>query len=201
MNTLSTTNYDYAEARKAGQAQTEGCQVSISPNHLLTSTWDDVSPGLSRLICAMSVPQDRVEDVLQDVYLISLQKSPKNLDADGLRQWLFRVTVNRCNLEHRRRRRWKAVWSSVTRLLPIATNQRGNEDAASQNERRRLIQQGLESLPDLLRSVLVLRYFSEFNSKEIGAILELPHPTVRSHLRRGRQLLATELRQMGFEDE
>ncbi len=149
----------------------------------------------------MGIPRDRVEDVLQDVYLVSWQKAPRNLENAALHRWLFRVTANRCNLEHRRKRRWRAVWAGVARVLPVASDQRGAEKAASDGEERRLIQSTLDALPPLLRSVLVLRYFSEFNATEIGAILELPASTVRGHLRRGRRLLASNLRRMGLGDE
>jgi DNA-directed RNA polymerase specialized sigma24 family protein len=50
-----------------------------------------------------------------------------------------------------------------------------------------------------VRTILVLRYFAEFDSKEIAKILEMPDSTVRSHLRAGRQQLALELKRAGYQ--
>jgi DNA-directed RNA polymerase specialized sigma24 family protein len=49
-----------------------------------------------------------------------------------------------------------------------------------------------------MRSILVLRYFTGLDSREIGRILEMPDSTVRSRLRAARQRLALELRRAGY---
>jgi RNA polymerase sigma factor (sigma-70 family) len=59
----------------------------------------------------------------------------------------------------------------------------------------------LDGLEPALRSVLVLRYFAELDSKEIGNILGLPDSTVRSRLRAARRKLAWELKRAGYRDD
>ncbi len=181
---MSAYQLKIATAGRPGRVQADRCGVLDLSQEALKSVWNEIAPELYRLICAMGISGDRVEDILQDVYLVSHQKSPKKVENADLRRWLFRVTANRCNLEHRRQRRWRVVWANVARIWPVATDHRDAENAASHDEQRRLIQDALDALPPPLRSVLVLRYFSDFNSKEIGSILELPDSTVRSHLRR-----------------
>ncbi len=92
-----------------GREEANRCGVTESPRELLESVWNDTASELSRLASAMGLPVERVQDVLQDVYLVGLQKCPRVVGRDELRRWLFRVTVNRCNLEHRRGHRWQAV--------------------------------------------------------------------------------------------
>ena len=58
---------------------------------------------------------DQAADVLQDVYLMAIHKPPVIEEAEELLRWLFRVTVNRCHLEHRRTSRWRGLWSSLAR--------------------------------------------------------------------------------------
>ena len=69
-------------------------------------------------------------------------------------------------------------------------------------EKRRTWSGGALGRLDLpMRTILVLRYFAEFDSKEIAKILDMPDSTVRSHLRTGRQQLALELKRAGYQHD
>ena len=167
----------------------------------LRSVWDQLGPKLARLACAMGIDPTRAEDVLQDVYLAAWQHEPREADRDDLRRWLYRVTVNRCNLEHRRRTRRTRVLRRLARLWAGSSQSDDAADSACRQEERELVRRALEGLEPGLRSVLVLRYFSELDSKEIGRILGVPDSTVRSRLRTARRKLACELRRMGYRNE
>ncbi len=170
---------------------------------LLRSVWDEAAAELARMVAALGVPASRAEDLLQEVYLTAWEKSPPGLDATELRRWLFRVAINRCHLEHRRHARWWSAFRGLTRLLVVGRRNEGNDaaDVAEKNEETALVRRALERLEPRMRSVLVLRYFAEFDSTEIGRVLRLPDSTVRSHLRVARQELALELRRAGYRHE
>ena len=173
-----------------------------SARDLLRSTWDETAPQLSQLVCAMGIAPGRAEDVVQDVYLTAWRKAPVGIGRENLRRWLLRVTTNRCNLEHRRQTRWRNVLQTLTGLWS-GSNSVGDPvvDTVSRREQHELVRHGLDRLEPRLRSILVLRYFAELDSKEIGSILELSDSTVRSHLRTARRQLALELKRAGYRDE
>jgi RNA polymerase sigma-70 factor (ECF subfamily) len=158
---------------------------------------------LARLLRAMGIPAAKVDDLLQDVYLSAWQKQPPGLAPGELRRWLFRVALNRCNLEHRVQSRWQRLW----RRWVGQSEPGGNHaalgstvlDAACRQEDKELVRGALGRLEPKVRSILVLRYFAEFDSTEIAKILEMPDSTVRSHLRAGRQQLALELKRAGYQ--
>jgi RNA polymerase sigma-70 factor (ECF subfamily) len=52
------------------------------------------------------------------------------------------------------------------------------------------VRRTLRELDGELATVLVLRYFCDFDSREIGEMLQLPPATVRSRLRAARKRLA-----------
>ena len=168
---------------------------------LLESVWDEAAPALARVACAIGLDGDRVDDVLQDVFLTAWKKCPNSVDRGELRRWLFRVTINRCNLEHRRRANWRKVLNGLARSWTNRRNVRDPADNAAQTEEQNLIRRCLDTLEPQLRSVLVLRYFAEFNSREIGKILKQSDSTVRSQLRTARRQLAQELRRAGYSHE
>jgi RNA polymerase sigma-70 factor (ECF subfamily) len=173
--------------------------VRESAQELLQSVWDELAGDLSRLVCALGIDPGRAQDVLQDVHVAAWQKCPAEADQADLRHWLLRVTVNRCNLEHRRRARWRTALDGLVRLWSRSEDAGDPAELVSQGEERQLVRRALERLAPELRSVLVLRYFAGFDSKEIGRILELPDATVRSRLRAARKRLAMELKRSGYE--
>lgn len=167
-----------------------------SAHEMLRSVWDGAGPQLSRLICALGIAPGHAEDVLQDVYLTAWRKAPPGMEPEDMRRWLTRVAINRCHLEHRRRTRWRNVLRTLT--LRRRDPPEGAVEAVARGEQAEVVRRALGRLPHRLRSILVLRYFAELDSKEIGQILQLPDSTVRSHLRTGRQRLAMELRRTGL---
>jgi len=168
---------------------------------LLSGVWDSAAEDLLRLILAMGIDRGRAEDALHDVYLTARQKAPAGLGGVELRRWLFRVTTNRCNLEHRRRARWRGAFRGLVRRWRQSRGEAQPADAAARSEERELVAQALDRMKPLHRSVLVLRYFQGLDSKEIGRILDMPDSTVRSHLRVARKILADELTRAGYRDE
>ena len=166
----------------------------------LSAIWQEAVGELKKLVAALGCGQ-AVEDILQDVYLTALQKKPYGLDQVPLRCWLFRVTINRCHLENRKRvLRRKTLLTLAER--PDKKNRHGcvSENVA-RNERYKAVQSALEGLDQLDRAPLVLRYFHDMNSSQIAEILEIPDSTVRSRLRRARMKLATVLRKEGYDHE
>jgi RNA polymerase sigma-70 factor (ECF subfamily) len=118
-------------------------------------------------------------------------------DVEGCRRWLFRVAINRCHLEHRRKQRWQAVWERLHRVWAEFVSSNA-ADAAVGNEEQDALRLALRRLPTELRHPIVLRYYCDLNSTDIGQILGVPAATVRGHLSAARRRLAEALREAGF---
>jgi RNA polymerase sigma factor (sigma-70 family) len=170
---------------------------------MLEAVWADTSLELSRLASSMGINADRIEDVIHDVFHLAWTRGAKCGSHDQIRRWLVRVTINHCNLLHRRQHRWRRAWTQMVRIRETFLSPRdvsGHENALT-NDDRQLVTLALDELPPKQRNVLVLRYFQGYDSTTIGRILEMPPTTVRSHLRKARMTLASQLRKVGYEDE
>jgi len=158
---------------------------------LLDEVWSSSADRLSRLVLAMGVRGVQAADVLQDVYVTTLQTPPAIASEAELLRWLFRVTVNRCQLEHRRRSRWQRLWSN------LAATWRSESPAVSaaavDGELKLDVARALATLSEDDRALVAMRYFSELNSREIADIVGRPEATIRSRLRAARRKLAEEL--------
>jgi RNA polymerase sigma-70 factor (ECF subfamily) len=160
------------------------------------AVWQEAKDELRRLALALGVGSGRVDDVLQDVYLAATEAGQRAWEDGGQRRWLFRVTINRCRLEHRRRRAWQGVWEKLRRVWTPPESVDASKMAAHDEEVAAL-RAALADLEPELRIPVVLRYFSELDSSEIGRLLDLPASTVRGQLRIARQRLAVALRRAG----
>jgi RNA polymerase sigma-70 factor, ECF subfamily len=175
--------------------------VHVSDAENLGAAWEELRPELLRLVRAMGVGSANVDDILQEVYLAARENCPKPWTFEDLRKWLIRVTVNRCRLEHRQTGRWKRMFLGLTQLIHRHGRNASAVDVLCRDEERQQVRQALQSLDADLRSILVLRYFAELDSTEIGKIFDLPEATVRGRLRAARQKLAQQLKQAGYQHD
>ncbi|MHC4315972.1 MAG: RNA polymerase sigma factor, partial [Planctomycetota bacterium] len=127
---------------------------------------------LKRIIAGMGLGASDAEDVLQDVVIQALRRAGKyQTKEDGIR-WLIKVTVNRCLMEHRRRR---SFCRRAPEILKRRSETRADLTAADQNvivtEELEIMRETLHELDESLLTPMVLRYFCDLNSREVGRIL------------------------------
>jgi RNA polymerase sigma-70 factor, ECF subfamily len=121
--------------------------------------------------------RDRAEEIAQEVFLklygaLGEIESPAHLTF-----WLRRVTANRC-IDESRRGRWRIV------TLDEANDVARDADYTDPLLSRKLGQM-LQRLPAPQRLAITMRYQEGLEPSEIGAVLDMPLNTVKSHLRRG----------------
>ena len=160
---------------------------------------------LKRIIAGMGLNASDGEDVLQDVSIRALKQkrgdSQTDLSSreDNVR-WLIKVTVNRCLMEHRRRRTFsRHAQEILKRRQKAKTASRATDEKVIIAEELEIVRESLKKLDDSLLAPMVLRYFCDLNSKEIGEILDISPSTVRSRLREARMILAKGLLERGVE--
>lgn len=155
---------------------------------------------LKRIVAGMGLGGSDGEDILQDVSIQTLKQAEKYRNADEAVRWLIKVTVNQCLKEHRRRRRFSRAACEILKRQPeTKTHAAGTDEKVIEAEELEMVRESLQGLDASLLTPVVLRYFCELNSKEIGEILSLSPSTVRSRLREGRMVLAKKLLQRGIE--
>ena len=121
--------------------------------------------------------RDRAEEIAQEVFL-KLYASVGEIESPAhLLFWLRRVTAHRC-IDESRRGRWRIVTLDEATDVAVPAS-----DADPFLARR--IGAMLQRLPAHQRLAITMRYQEELEPSEIGALLDMPINTVKSHLRRG----------------
>jgi len=152
---------------------------------------------LRKVVAGLGLRGGDIDDVLQTVSAKCLNHATTFGNWAQCRRWLIRVTTNECITEYRRTRRTRRhATDIVARRRPAAP---GPIEMAISAEQIEAVQRALDDLDDALLRPLVLRYFADLSSAEIGEILEMPAATVRAALRQGRLALAQALMKRGIE--
>jgi RNA polymerase sigma factor (sigma-70 family) len=153
---------------------------------------------LRRVIAGMGMNAADSEDVLQDVSIGALKQSEKFETKQECVRWLIRVTINQCLAEHRRRRSFRRKAGEILK--------RRQEDKIYQTDKKavlaeelEIVRESLQMLDESLLGPVVLRYFCDMDSQEIGQILEVNPSTIRGRLRDARLVLAKQLLERGVE--
>lgn len=151
---------------------------------------------LKRIVAGMGLGISDAEDILQDVSIKALNRAPKCRTAQEATRWLIKVTVNHCIMEHRRRQRFRRQADEILKRRAEANVAKPDAEAIA-GEELEIVRETLQELDNSLLTVMVLKYFNNLKSAEIGEILGLTGSTVRGLLRHGRMILAKRLIERG----
>jgi len=147
--------------------------------------------------------EDEAHDLAQDALLRLWQMLPTFRGESRFTTWLYRLVVNLGLNRLAHMRRQPAQSPIDERLAVPATGLAADpQEVHTTAELRRLIWQEVDALPDRYRLVITLYYQQECSYQEIADILHMPINTVKTHLARARQALASRLAHIeGVEDD
>lgn len=132
--------------------------------------------------------QADAEDAFQEIFIKLFEKKPKFNDEEHLKAWLIKCTTNHCkNMLSSYWNRLRVSMDDV--VLPI-------EDKKDYD-----LTNYITKLPLKYKAVIYLYYYEGYNSLEISKILNIKEATVRTQLKRGREILKKDLSNGGFGNE
>ena len=121
------------------------------------------------------------QDISQEVFL-KLYRNLGKVEPASITSWLYRVTVNACH-DQRRRRRPSAPFEQAEMLPATGPDP---QQAVTDAERRRILELSLRMLPEKERAALVLRDLEGLSTGEVAQILGSSEVTVRSQVSKAR---------------
>ncbi len=158
----------------------------------------EYAPRIYNLARRMLGSDADAEDVTQDVLLQVVRKLDTFRGESALSTWLHRLTVNAA-LAHRRKRAVHdrhEVSNPLDNFLdngrhkgPVRAWSVEPQQQVLDKETQQLIEQAIAGLPEIYRDVYVLADVEGLANAEIGEILGLSLPAVKSRLHRARLLM------------
>lgn len=119
-------------------------------------------------------------DAAQNALLRAWEKQHTLRDTAYFKTWLMRILINEC----------RAMLRQRARFAPLEEEAAEGEIAP---ERDSGLYEAVMGLDVKYRVPFVLYYIEGFRTREIASMLKLPEGTVKTRLRRAREILRTEL--------
>lgn len=133
------------------------------------------------------------EEVLQDVFTTVFRKIASFEGRSSFASWFYRITVNTGLMKLRKRRRERFALLDDPELGALALENTPHGDDPEENYSRREMMHKLitatDALPREYQSVFILRDVDGLTSKEVGRVLNISVPAVKSRLHRARLML------------
>jgi len=139
------------------------------------------------------------EEILQDVFVTVFRKIDRFEGKSSFSSWLYRITVNSSFMKLRKRRSDRLV---LMEELPVSEQEQRGEGSevhraadriTAQHELSAALNIAIGELPEEYRPVFILRDIDGLTSEEVGKILKLSVPAVKSRLHRSRDMLRRKL--------
>ena len=142
---------------------------------------------------ARSIVRDEqeAEDVLQQAYVNAFTHLRQFNGSAQFSTWLTRIAINEALARVRRRGRYEALDDDLSNVEPfMSTNPVQNpERQAFVGELRGLLEWAIDTLPDGMREVFVLRDVEGLSTAEVAESLDVSEDVVKTRLSRGRAAL------------
>jgi len=146
-------------------------------------------------ILKMVKDREQVEDLVQEAFVKAFDNLNTYSTNYAFSTWLYRIATNN-TIDYLRKKKLKTL--SIDKPMKTKDGememQLPDESASTdrniiKKQRKKIVQNAIEDLPEKYRKVIELRHMEEKTYKEISDILGKPLGTVKAHIFRARELL------------
>lgn len=148
------------------------------------------------------------EEATKDIVQESFLKAYENLSSLRIKEqfypWLKKIAINLSLVKLDKSKRYIDMYKDGEEGYDFFFNKQTDESNPEQEllteELRRYVRKFVDSLPEKLRRVIILREVEDLSYEEISSILNIPVGTVRSRLFNARQIIKERLLRQGLAD-
>ncbi len=137
------------------------------------------------------------EDILQETFLKAYRNINTFKNQSSLYTWLYSIARNLAIDEFRKRKHEKLRSATPVDEFDIAYETDSTED---KREEIQLLRKAIAELPELLRSIVVMKTIDGMTYPEISEITGVNEQTLKNRMFRARKELADSLKRMGVNE-
>jgi RNA polymerase sigma-70 factor, ECF subfamily len=155
--------------------------------------YDETITDATKLVNILIYDKTQKEDILQDIYLELYKSLSKFKMEEQFRPWFTGIVIRQTKSYLRKNWLLSRVKSKQMEHLVPEDEADFSDHLVDQLHNQELLHI-IDSLSFKLKSIIVLRYLSDFSQEEIANILKLPIGTVRSRISYGLKILRKKLK-------
>jgi len=147
---------------------------------------DQYADNLYRFVLKTVKDKDIAKDIVQDTYE-KLWLKVSDVESTNAKSYMF-TTAYRTTIDFIRREKKKELWKDEYEETQSHNNQ--------YKDLKQILNEAVDRLPEIQRSVVLLRDYEGYEYKEIGEITGLTESQVKVYIFRARQFLKNYLVKM-----
>ena len=137
------------------------------------------------------------EDVMQEAYVRAFTHLSQFENRAKFSTWLTRIAVHEALARVRKSKRFETLDTeadSEVRVRPeLMSNVRNPEEQMFEAQMKVLLETSIDALPEMYRTVFVMRELEEMSTAETAEVLEITEEVVKTRLHRARAMLQADL--------
>lgn len=142
--------------------------------------------------------REDAEEVAQETLLKVFEKLEQLNEPEAMKAWVFRIARNACYMKRRKSKFAPDHELSLDELMPTFRQDGGErkmeiadwsalpDEEAISTQMTGILQRAIEELPDIYRSVILLRDMEELSTAETADVLSISEDSVKTRLHRAR---------------
>jgi len=132
------------------------------------------------------------EDLTQEIFIKCYKAYPTFNKKSKLRTWIWRIAINHCK-DYLKSWYNKNVIVAEEKSIEASSNRETVEQTLIQKDEDHRLVSAVMNLPIKYREVIYLYYYEELLIKEIAILIEKKESTVKTRLKRAKELLKDSL--------
>ncbi len=135
------------------------------------------------------------EDLAQETFLRAYRNISKYNNEYKFSTWIFRIATNLCIDRLRKKKPDYYLDAEVpgtdgaNMYSQLSTEEPLPEEVITENEQWNELQAEIMKLPEKYRTAILLKYVEDLSLEEISQVMDIPVPTVKTRIHRGREAL------------
>jgi RNA polymerase sigma-70 factor, ECF subfamily len=176
-------------------------ETKTNRDHLIETLIDNYEIQITKLAYMYVQDWSTAQDICQEVFIKAYNSLDNFNENASYKTWIYRITVNQCK-DYKKSAyfRRNTVVDKFHRMFnkEIAATP---EQELLQTEEKNSVSAQIFALPVKYREIILLYYYEELSTEEIGELLNIKSSTVRTRLDRGRQKLKVMLQGRGTDEQ
>ncbi|MFC0188639.1 sigma-70 family RNA polymerase sigma factor [Fictibacillus aquaticus] len=165
-----------------------------SKSDMLHLLMDEYGEEIKRLVFTYTKNWAQSEDIAQEIFLSVYKNLDSFREQSNIKTWIYRIAINKCKDYVRS---WHYKRTVITDIIFSNETEDSPETVYLYSEQKQMVSKLILQLPIKYREVIVLYYFKDLTMEEASAALEMNVNTLKSRLRRAKNILESKLRSKG----
>lgn len=153
---------------------------------LITKLYQDKMKIIYRYLLKIGCSKMDAEDIVQTTFCRAIEYMIE-LNHSNIASWLFKVSINQYYDLCRKEKRYPTISIDQEYFMNMFIEDEYVEDFFIKKEKSKYIKEILESLSDVSKNLLLLKYALDLSYKEIAEIVDVKEANIKTYLYRARK--------------